>query len=85
MLLDCVYILEHHPNLFLANFWALNCVGNFTDSNLFEPELDLNLWSGPRFRHLPELNHRSSSRFMEILKELDQTGLWQHYLGSSKS
>ena len=80
MLLDCVYILEHHPNLFLANFWALNCVGNFTDSNLFEPELDLNLWSGPRFRHLPELNHRSSSRFMEILKELDQTGLWQHYL-----
>ena len=79
MLLDCVYILEHHPNLFLANFWALNCVGNFTGSNLFEPELDLNLWSGPRFRHLPELNHRSSSRFTEILKELDQTGLQQHY------
>ena len=43
MLLDCDYILEHHPNLFLANFWALNCVGNFTGSNLFEPELDLNL------------------------------------------
>ena len=43
MLLDCVYILEHHPNLFLANFWALNCVGKFTGSNLFEPELDLNL------------------------------------------
>ena len=42
MLLDCVYILEHHPNLFLANFWALNCVGNFTGLNLFEPELDLN-------------------------------------------
>ena len=40
MLLDCVYILEHHPNLFLANFWALNCVGNLTGSNLFEPELD---------------------------------------------
>ena len=79
MLLDCVYILEHHPNLFLANFWALNCVGNFTGSNLFEPELDLNLWSGPRFRHLPEPNHRSSSRFMEILKELDRTRLWQHY------
>ena len=52
MLLDCVYILEHHPNLFLANFWALNCVGNFTRSTLFEPELDLNLWSSPRFRHL---------------------------------
>ena len=50
MLLDCVYILEHHPNLFLANFWALNCVGNFTRLNLFEPELDLNLWSGPRFQ-----------------------------------
>ena len=33
MLLDCVYILEHHPNL-LANFWALNCVGNFTGLNL---------------------------------------------------
>ena len=28
MLLDCVYILEHHQNLFLANFWALNCVEN---------------------------------------------------------
>ena len=79
MLLDCVYILEHHPNLFLANFWALNCVGNFTGSNLFEPELDLNLWSSPRFRHLPEPNHRSSSRFMEILKEPDRTGLRQHY------
>ena len=82
MLLDCVYILEHHPNLFLANFWALNCVGNFTGSNLFEPEvpeLDLNLWSGPRFRHLPEPNHRSSSRFTEILKEPDRTGLRQHY------
>ena len=82
MLLDCVYyILEHHPNLFLANFWALNCVGNFTGSNLFEPEvpeLDLNLWSGPRFRHLPEPNHRSSSRFTEILKELDRSGLRQH-------
>ena len=80
MLLGCVYILEHHPNLFLTNFWALNCVGNFTGSNLFEPELDLNLWSGPRFRHLPKPNHRSSSRFMEILKEPDQTRLWQHYL-----
>ena len=34
MLLDCVYILEHLPNLFLANFWALNCVGNFTGLNL---------------------------------------------------
>ena len=40
MLLDCVYILEHHPNLFLANFWALNCVGDFTGLNLFEPELE---------------------------------------------
>ena len=78
MLLDCVYILEHHPNLFLANFWALNCVGNFTGLNLFEPELDLNLWSSPRFRHLPEPNHRSSSRFMEVLKEPDRTRLWQH-------
>ena len=65
MLLDCVYILEHHPNLFLENFWALNCVGNFTGLNLFEPELDLNLWSGPRF--------------MEILKEPDRTRLRQHY------
>ena len=80
MLLDCVYILEHHPNLFLANFWALNCVGNFTGLNLFEPELDLNLWSGPKFRNLPQLNHRSSSRFMKILKEPDRTRLWQHYL-----
>ena len=64
MLLDCVYILEHHPNLFLANFWALNCVGNFTGLNLFEPELVLNLWSSPRFRHLPELNqvHRNPQR-----------------------
>ena len=79
MLLDCVYILEHHPNLFLANIWALNCVGNFTGSNLFEPELDLNLWSSPRFRHLPEPNHRSSSRFTEILKEPDRTRLQQHY------
>ena len=83
MLLDCVYILEHHPILFLANFWALNCVGNFTGLNLFEPELDLNLWSGPRFRHLPEPNHRSSSRFMEILKEPDRTGLQQHYCSLS--
>ena len=81
MLLDCVYILKHHPNLFLANFWRQNCVGNFTGLNLFEPELDLNLWSSPRFRHLPEPNHRSSSRFTEILKELDWTGLQQHYLG----
>ena len=79
MLLDCVYyILEHHPNL-SSKLLALNCVGNFTGSNLFEPELDLNLWSGPRFRHLPEPNHRSSSRFTEILKELDRTGLRQHY------
>ena len=70
----------HNTNLFLANFWALNCVGNFTGSNLFEPELDLNLWSGPRFRHLPEPNHRSSSRFTEILKEPDRTGLRQHYI-----
>ena len=80
MLLDCVYILEHHRNLFLANFWALNCVGNFTGLNLFEPELDLNPWSGPRFRHLPEPNHRSSVRFTEILKEPDRTELQQHYV-----
>ena len=73
------HLLEHHPNLFLANFWTLNCVGNFTGSNLFKPELDLNLWSSSRFRHLPELNHRSNSRFMEILKEPDWTRLRQHY------
>ena len=75
-----MFIFLTSPKPLSSNFWALNCVVNFTGSNLFEPELDLNLWSSPRFRHLPELNHRSSSRFTEILKEPDQTRLRQHYI-----
>jgi hypothetical protein len=61
-------------NLFLTTFWALTCVGKFTGLNLFEPELDLNQWSGPGFENLPELNPSpvlSSWKMVENWTELD--------------
>ena len=63
----------------LSCFWALNYVGNFIGSNLFEPELDLNRRSSSKFRQLAEPNRRSSSRFSKILWEPDWTELRHHY------
>ena len=66
--------------------WVLTYMGNFEGLNLFEPEPGLNLWSDQRFRHQPELNHRSSLGFSKILWELDQpepyinSFLWYSYM-----
>jgi hypothetical protein len=49
-------------------------VKKFTGSNLFEPELDLNQWSGLGFGHLPELNLSlvlSSQKMVKNQTELD--------------
>ena len=77
MLLDCLYF-RTSPKPLSSKLLGTKLCGKFYRFKPVEPELDLNLWSSPRFRHLPEPNHRSSSRFMEILKEPDRTRLWQH-------
>jgi hypothetical protein len=73
-------------NLFLTTFWALTCVGKFTGSNLFEPELNLNRWSSPGFGHLPELNLSlvlSLQKMVENQTELDFSNTMSHLVLSS--